>query len=853
MRGVNSRRPERGVGPAKEIRLDYKPHPKQNIFHSIEADVALYGGAAGGGKTMALLMDALVFVVERPGSTAMIMRRTYPELEGSVIKTSLEKFPREFCRYNSAKHQWTIATGIKGKNSYVHFGHCESEADVYKWRSAEWQYLGLDESTSFTQEMFGQLLTRVRSSIPGAKCKVRLCTNPGQLGHCVAEGEVLTPSGWKDIRDFSVGDSVFTVEKNGDLCSARVDQVHKRKYDGELVQVRANSLFMEMTPNHSVAKLRGLRGETRGDKFSLVPWEDLPGQAYIFRSVNWGGTDPERFVLPAYRPKRRPRLELPDSLPWRDYAEFMGWFLAEGYTVSTRRCFGISQCKPHNRVKIDDLLRRCGFPARWCKTSANVHSAKWWNYLRQFGRCRDKHVPTKLKGSSVPILRVFFDAAMAGDGHWGTPGKSGAYFTISKRLADDMAEIAVKLGYLVRVKERQRENRDGLTYEIFFTTVKNGSTEILTGQHVYDVKTRTIRRSDVSRVRYKGPVYCLGIAKTHSFVIRQKGTVWISGNSWHRKYFDIGAGGHKPLEVWRPNKSVGDKYDPPTRVYIPATIFDNPALLANDPGYLARLEALPEAQKRMLLYGDWEGFSGQFFAEFNRGAHMIQPIVLPRHWKLYRSVDFGFDKPFSAHWHAIADNGHCYTYREVYKKGLRDKQQAQLIKDVSVRLGVAGSVGDPEPIEYTVGDPSQVVRGKDTGITTQQNYHEIGIPIFPGSNARVPGWSTMRNWLAIDPATGTPWWQIFNTCPELIRELEEAIYDPNRAEDVDSRGSDHAIDECRYFFMSRPAPSRGLTPVDPAARLDPSSRLEWAAVAKMQDVARAQAANKGPVLGGFND
>lgn len=880
MRGVNSRKPAGASGsPASssapggsgnsgwqkwnrnrlsdlgEIKLDYKPQPKQNIFHSAKAEVVLFGGSAGPGKTTALLMDALLFVVENPGSTANLMRRTYPELESSLIKKSLEIFPPEFCRYNSAKHQWTIATGTP-KNSYVTFNHCERDADVFKHRSAEWQYLGIDESTSFSQEMFDQLMTRVRSSVAGVSCKVRLCSNPGQLGHCLPHGEVLTPEGWKNIEDFSEGDPVFTVTTKGELKRTIVEQVHRYDYDGDLVKVKAGNLEIECTPNHAVAKAFGRRGAGRGAKFSLVPWENLPGQANIFRRVDWlKKPDPgRRFVLPFYKPRRMPKLRVPDSLLWRDYVGFMGWFLSEGYCVTNRRRFGISQTKEGGRALLVELLARCGFPGRWSKTAVEVHSTKWWAYLRQFGKCRDKFVPAAIKNSDRDSLRVFFEAAMAGDGHWSTRGRSGTYFTVSKRLADDMAEIAVKLGFLVKTKSRQREGRKGLSYEVSFLTVKNGSTEILTGQHVYSVNSRTKRRSDVRREKFTGLVYCLGIANTHSFVVRQNGSVWISGNSWHKKYFDIGHDGRKPYEIWRPAKAVGDKYEPPTRMFIPATIFDNPALLANDPGYLARLEALPEAQKRMLLYGDWEGFSGQFFTEFDRASHMIQPFTIPRHWKLYRSVDFGFDKPFACHWHAIDDRGHAYTYREVYRRGLRDKEQAALIKSSSIRpVSSPSAPSETEPIEYTVGDPSQVVRGKDSGITTQQNYHEMGIPIFPGSNARVPGWSTMRNWLAIDPATGTPWWQIFTTCPELIRELEEAVFDPNKPEDIDSRGSDHAIDECRYFFMSRPAPAPPLAQKDGREHLDLGSRLEWEAVRKMQDGMAAQVSGKGAVLQGFND
>src|ERR1035437_6524111 len=140
-RGFHTRKPQASEG-ATEIVLDYTPQEKQNLFHSTTADVILYGGAAGGGKSRALLMDALIFVIQNPGSTACLMRRTYPELESSLIQDSREFFPSEFCRYNEVAHRWSIDTGAK--KSYVVFRAAEREAEVLKYRSAQWQYLGLD-------------------------------------------------------------------------------------------------------------------------------------------------------------------------------------------------------------------------------------------------------------------------------------------------------------------------------------------------------------------------------------------------------------------------------------------------------------------------------------------------------------------------------------------------------------------------------------------------------------------------------------------------------------------------------------------------------------------------------------
>jgi len=141
-------------------------------------------------------------------------------------------------------------------------------------------------------------------------------------------------------------------------------------------------------------------------------------------------------------------------------------------------------------------------------------------------------------------------------------------------------------------------------------------------------------------------------------------------------------------------------------------------------------------------------------------------------------------------------------------------------------------------------------KSKDTGITTQQTYHKNGVSVFPGSNARVAGWDAVRYLLVTDPATNTPWMQIFDTCGQLAREFEEAITSATNPEDVDTDGSDHAIDDCRYFAMSRPEATSPPPSKDPKDRLDPSSRREWDAVEKMRKQSMPQSK---AIMSGFND
>ena len=93
-----------------------------------------------------------------------------------------------------------------------------------------------------------------------------------------------------------------------------------------------------------------------------------------------------------------------------------------------------------------------------------------------------------------------------------------------------------------------------------------------------------------------------------------------------------------------------------SRIFVPSTVFDNKILLANDPGYLTRLAALPEKERRALLYGDWDCFAGQVFTEWRNdpehyrdriGTHVIEPFAIPASWRVYRGFDWGYTRPFS--------------------------------------------------------------------------------------------------------------------------------------------------------------------------------------------------------------
>ena len=109
----------------------------------------------------------------------MLLRRTYPELESSLLAYFRRDVPRKLYRsYNEAKH---IVTWHNG--STTRFGYCRNENDVYQYQGAEFLFIGIDELTHFTLKQWQFLTSRNRCSVPGSVCNMAGATNPGNIGH----------------------------------------------------------------------------------------------------------------------------------------------------------------------------------------------------------------------------------------------------------------------------------------------------------------------------------------------------------------------------------------------------------------------------------------------------------------------------------------------------------------------------------------------------------------------------------------------------------------------------------------------------------------------------------------------
>ena len=151
--------------------------PKQQAFISARADEVLYGGAAGGGKSYGQVIDALLFGMKYPKSKQLILRRTFPELDKSIIRQAVEIFPAGLYRYNRQEHTFRLFNG-----SLIDCGYMTADGDVTRYQSAEYDVIRFDELTHFTEYQYLYMLSRVRGT-NGYPKQIKSSTNPGGVGH----------------------------------------------------------------------------------------------------------------------------------------------------------------------------------------------------------------------------------------------------------------------------------------------------------------------------------------------------------------------------------------------------------------------------------------------------------------------------------------------------------------------------------------------------------------------------------------------------------------------------------------------------------------------------------------------
>jgi len=362
-----------------------------------------------------------------------------------------------------------------------------------------------------------------------------------------SQTETLTNNGWKLLKDVSVADRVLSLDSNSlEISWDDVKNVISSPYQGEMIYFKNKLVDLLVTPNHRIYavnnkgdvittnKIYGKGRDTKSKELILA--SDVKSPHCLNRSgFIWKGKEEEYFVVPSvsliYNKQQRVFEEI--KVKMEDWCAFFGIWVSEGCTRgSTKEEFenhkgkqkhlyevSIKQKEP-NATIIRELLSKLPFNVRERKypgeiSMFEISSVQLWTYLHQFGNSHTKFIPSNLKELSPRFLDILLKWYLFGDGCMSMGGRY--FYTVSRRLANDLVEISVKLGSFASY--------------IYDKTNKGYKGCLAKQKRAFLGKRKSI-------VQYNDLVYCLELKNNHIFLVRRNGKLAFSGNSLKKKFFE---------------------------------------------------------------------------------------------------------------------------------------------------------------------------------------------------------------------------------------------------------------------------------------------------------------------------
>ncbi len=244
-------------------RIIWKPQPKQEAFMRRPEDEALYGGAAGGGKSDALVIEALR-QVHIPHYKGLILRKTFPQL-AELVDKAYKYYPAAFAgaRYHTTSHTWRFPSGAK-----IVFGSLQHDKDKYNYQGQAYDFIAFDELTHFTFDEYSYLSSRNRANGPGTRCYIRATANPGGIGH-----------GWVKERFITAAPPMTTVWEENEI---RFPDGHAERRRRSRVFVPSsvfdNAELLQNNPEY-LASLAS-RPPAERDALLYGNWDSFSGQVF---------------------------------------------------------------------------------------------------------------------------------------------------------------------------------------------------------------------------------------------------------------------------------------------------------------------------------------------------------------------------------------------------------------------------------------------------------------------------------------------------------------------------------------------------------------------------------------------
>jgi hypothetical protein len=278
--------------------IPHKPSAKQAEFLAVETEEALYGGAAGGGKSDALLMAALEYV-HVPGYAALILRRTYQDLARSdaIMARADEWLRGTNARWRAETRTWHFPSGAT-----LSFGYFDTQADRRNYQGGAWQFIAFDELTQFPEAWYLYLFSRLRKTSQPVPLRMRAATNPGDIGHEWVLKRFIEPG--DTSRPFvpaKLDDNPHLDREAYRRQLSKLDEVTRRQLeDGAWIQDTSGLVYHYDEGRNAIAeapkctnKILALDfGVVDPTSFTILEWRDHDPTVYITRSWKVPGMAP---------------------------------------------------------------------------------------------------------------------------------------------------------------------------------------------------------------------------------------------------------------------------------------------------------------------------------------------------------------------------------------------------------------------------------------------------------------------------------------------------------------------------------------------------------------------------------
>lgn len=353
---------------------------------------------------------------------------------------------------------------------------------------------------------------------------------PGFHPNCYSDDtEVLTENGFKLFKDLNKTELIASLNpKTFNLEYLKPISYIVADYQGELLEFRNRWFNIRVTPDHQMFTEKHWSQDTKQNKWEFIEARNVKSKYRFYRSSKWQGKEVSIINING--------LQLPTDL----FCKFMGYYLAEGsVSVKPRKKPGdyyqisIAQHNHENREKI--LADLANFPV---KIDVGVSAFYLFHqglakYLKQFGKSRDKYIPSEIKQLPSRYIRLFLDAFRLGDGntrigahnYGGMPIEVRTYSSSSRQLIEGIGELILKVGKVPSFGVLRTEGK--------IVEFKNGTYQINGDQYLVSENNTihsSMQNAITERIPYNGKVYCVELPRNHTLYVRREGKCLWSGN-----------------------------------------------------------------------------------------------------------------------------------------------------------------------------------------------------------------------------------------------------------------------------------------------------------------------------------